>query len=80
MPSQETIDMVCRQTYYSNEEAEQLLKENDNDAIKVIKHYMNINEKKEEVCTTVSQERYRLIRKTLDEGVEIYNKSKVQKS
>jgi hypothetical protein len=80
MSSEKTIDMVCRQTDYTKEEAEKLLNENNNDPIKVIKIYMNINEKKEEVCTTASQERYRLIRKTLDEAVEIYNKSKDQKS
>jgi hypothetical protein len=76
MGKQCNIEIICRQTNYSAEEAEKLLNENNDDVIKVIKHYMNIYKKPEECCKTISQERYRLIRKDLDFAYETYRKSK----
>lgn len=43
--TQENIDLVCRQTNYTEDKATQQLAEHDNDPIKVIKEYMAYQKK-----------------------------------
>jgi hypothetical protein len=66
------IDIVCRQTDYDKETAIQKLKDFDNDYTSVIKDFMGIKPKAPERCPYVSQERYKIIRKELDNACKNY--------
>lgn len=46
------LDIVCRQTNYSEEEALLKLEENNNDPIKVIQQYMSVKEKNKPKLST----------------------------
>ena len=71
----EKIQLILRQTNYSELEARDLLEKNDNDPIKVVKLYFGIGEKKKEL-KTVNQEIYKQLRFKLDESMKDYNKKK----
>jgi len=59
---QEKIQMILRQTDYSEEEASNKLKDHNYNHIQVIKSYLGITEKKEPPKKTVDQEIYKQIR------------------
>ncbi len=61
------VPMVMRQTDYSADTAEAKLTEHNYDLKKVLYEWMGVPiEKKEQVCETSNQERYRLMRQTMD--------------
>jgi hypothetical protein len=70
---QEKVEMILRQTDYSEEEAKNKLKEFNYDHIKVVKSYLGITEKKEPPIKTVNQEIYKQIRYRLDSNMREYN-------
>jgi hypothetical protein len=70
---QEKIQMILRQTDYSEEEAKNKLKEHNYNHIQVIKSYLGITEKKEPPIKTVNQEIYKQIRYRLDSNMREYN-------
>ena len=73
----ELVQMVLRQTNYSESEAKDKLKEFNNDAILVIKSYFGIAEKKApEKVKSVNQEIYKQFRLKLDSSMKEYRDSK----
>jgi hypothetical protein len=75
------IKIVCSQTNYTREKAEEKLKEFNNDFIKVIKQYLNPNfdkPKKERKIkkNQMNQEIISQIRKFKDKQCENYNRSR----
>ena len=58
----EKIQMILRQTDYSEEEANTKLQDHNGDPIQVIKEYLGITEKKAPMAKTKNQEIYRQIR------------------
>jgi len=70
---QEKVEMILRQTDYSEEEAKNKLKEFNYDHIQVIKSYLGITEKKASPIKTVNQEIYKQIRYRLDSNMREYN-------
>jgi hypothetical protein len=70
---QEKIQMILRQTDYSEEEASNKLKDHNYNHIQVIKSYLGITEKKEPPIKTVNQEIYKQIRYRLDSNMREYN-------
>jgi hypothetical protein len=70
---QEKVEMILRQTDYSEEEAKNKLKDHNYDHILVIKSYLGITEKKEPPIKTVNQEIYKQIRYRLDSNMREYN-------
>ena len=76
----ELVQMVLRQTNYSEEEAREKLKELNNNAILVIKSYMGIAEKKAPTkVLSVNQEIYKQMRLKLDSSMKEYRDSKGDK-
>ncbi len=72
----EQIELIMRQTDYTYEIAEKLLLENDYDTLKVIKNFLGVKEKKNDVVKSKNQEIYKQIRYKLDESMRDYNKRK----
>ena len=70
---QEKVQMILRQTDYSEEEASNKLKDHNYNHIQVIKSYLGITEKKEPPIKTVNQEIYKQIRYRLDSTMREYN-------
>jgi len=71
------VQMVLRQTNYSEAEAKDKLKEFNNDAILVIKSYFGIAEKKApEKVKSVNQEIYKQFRLKLDSSMKEYRDAK----
>uniref|UniRef100_A0A6C0IGL4 Uncharacterized protein n=1 Tax=viral metagenome TaxID=1070528 RepID=A0A6C0IGL4_9ZZZZ len=71
------VQMILRQTNYSEAEAKDKLKEFNNDAILVIKSYFGIAEKKvPEKIKSVNQEIYKQFRLKLDNSMKEYRDSK----
>lgn len=70
------IDIICRQTNYTNETAAAKLIEFDNDHVKVIKNYMGIKPKDVKQCVYASQERYKIMRTELDKAYKKYRETK----
>jgi hypothetical protein len=70
---QEKVEMILRQTDYSEEEAKNKLKDHNYNHISVIKAYLGIAEKKEPPIKTVNQEIYKQIRYRLDSNMREYN-------
>ena len=65
----ELIEQVQRQTNYSFEEAREKLKEHNNDILRVIKEYLGIIEKPNEIMiksSLVNQTIYKEIRKKIN--------------
>ena len=69
----EKIEIILRQTNYTQEEAKNKLQEFNYDHIKVIKSYLGITEKKAPPVATVNQEIYKQIRYKLDATMREYN-------
>ena len=70
------IPVVLRQTDYTEEQAQNKLEEHNFDLKKVLYEWMGVDIKKEEVkCSTGSQERYRVIRQTMDEAGKKFRNS-----
>ena len=68
------IQVILRQTNYSEEEAREKLKEHNYDHLKVIKSYLGLTEKKAPVeKKSVNQEIYRQLRHKLDSNMRDYN-------
>jgi hypothetical protein len=70
---QEKVEMILRQTDYTEEEAKNKLKEFNYDHIQVVKSYLGIPEKKEQPIKNVNQEIYKQIRYRLDSNMREYN-------
>jgi hypothetical protein len=70
---QEKVEMILRQTNYTEEEAKNKLKEFNYDNIQVVKSYLGITEKKAPPIKTVNQEIYKQIRYKLDSTMREYN-------
>jgi hypothetical protein len=70
---QEKVQMILRQTDYTEEEAKNKLKEFNYEPIQVIKSYLGITEKKAPPIKTVNQEIYKQIRYRLDSNMREYN-------
>jgi hypothetical protein len=70
---QEKVEMILRQTNYTEEEAKKKLKEFNYDHIQVVKSYLGITEKKEPCVKSVNQEIYKQIRYRLDSNMREYN-------
>jgi hypothetical protein len=71
------VQMILRQTNYSESEAKDKLKEFNNDAILVIKSYFGIAEKKApEKVKSVNQEIYKQFRLKLDSSMKEYRDAK----
>ena len=70
------IDIIMRQTDYTESEAKEKLILYDYDHIKVIKSFFGIQEKKESPIKSVNQEIYKQIRFKLDATMREYNKMK----
>ena len=71
------VQIVLRQTNYSEAEARDKLKEFNNDAILVIKSYFGIAEKKApEKVKSVNQEIYKQFRLKLDSSMKEYRDAK----
>ena len=56
------VEMILRQTDYTEEQTREKLQEFNNDPLLVIKNYFGITEKKAPVAKTRNQEIYRQIR------------------
>lgn len=61
-----SIQIILRQTDYSEDEANKKLKEHNYDYLLVIKEYFGITEKKEPVAISVNQAIYKQMRHKLD--------------
>lgn len=72
----EKIQIILRQTDYSEEIAREKLKEFNYDHILVIKSFMGITEKKAPEIKSVNQEKYRQMRYRLDSSMREYNLKK----
>lgn len=66
---QEHIEMIMRQTDYTEEVAREKLKQHNNQPILVIKEFMGINEKQKKniINSSLNQEIYRQIRYNLED-------------
>jgi hypothetical protein len=69
----EKIQVILRQTDYTEEMALEKLKDNNFDEIKTIKSYFGIKEKKPTQIKSVNQEIYKQIRYKLDSNMRDYN-------
>jgi hypothetical protein len=74
----EKVELIMRQTDYDQITAEQKLEAHNNDAIKVIREYLNAG-KPEKPCETrlsMNQQIYKEIRGMMDEAARTYLNSK----
>ena len=69
---EEKIQMILRQTDYSEEEANVKLVECNYDSLLVIKKFLGITEKKASPIVSVNQEIYRQLRNKLDSSMREY--------
>ena len=69
----ERIQMIMRQTDYTEEQVIQKLIAFNDDHIKVIKDFMGIAEKNAPQIKSVNQEIYKQIRGKLDDSMRVYN-------
>ena len=73
----EIVNLVLRQTDYTEDEARQHLESNNYNYLNVIKNYMNISEKPTEPKNqSINQRIYSEIRSFMDTGVEKYERNK----
>ena len=70
---QAKVEIILRQTNYTEDEAKNKLKDFNYDHIQVIKSYLGITEKKAPPIKTVNQEIYKQIRYKLDSTMREYN-------
>jgi hypothetical protein len=73
---QTNIDLIMRQTNYTNEEAKSKLLEYNNNYILVIKNYLGISDKEKNRKNrfSLNQEIYKQLRKKMDSSILDYNK------
>jgi hypothetical protein len=69
----EKIQIILRQTNYTQEQANEKLKEYNFDEISVIKSYLGIVEKTKTIPKTLNQEIYTQLRHRLDSNMRDYN-------
>lgn len=75
----EKIEIVLRQTDYTEDVVREKLEEMNGDHIKVIKSFLGITEKKEPTkIKSLNQEIYKQLRYKLDESMRDYNERKSQ--
>ena len=74
----ELITIICNQTNYTREEANEKLILFNNDYILVIKDFLNVPEKKKNI-ESLNQEIYKQIRLKLNESIDIINKINYEK-
>jgi len=67
------VQIILRQTDYSEELAREKLKQHNFNEIAVIKSYFGINEKKPTKLKSINQEIYKQIRYKLDSNMRDYN-------
>jgi hypothetical protein len=67
------VQIILRQTDYSEEVAREKLKEHNFNEIAVIKSYFGISEKKPTALKSINQEIYKQIRYKLDSNMRDYN-------
>ena len=77
--TQEKINIILRQTNFTEQEAREKLTENNGDHIKTIKKYLGIEEKKAPEVKSVNQEIYRQLRHKMDNSVRDYNNKQKEK-
>jgi len=70
---QKKIDMIMRQSDYTEEQAREKLTQFNGDHLLVIKDYLGIPEKKTDTVKSVNQEIYKQIRYNLDGAMRDYN-------
>ena len=75
----EKVNMIRRQTDYTEDVAREKLIEYENDAIKVIRAFMGIAEKKAPEIRSVNQEIYKQIRYKLNDSMREYNSKQEDK-
>lgn len=69
----DNIQIILRQTDYTEEQAKEKLIEYNNDPMKVIRAYLGITEKKAPAVKSVNQEIYKQLRYKLDGAMREYN-------
>ena len=67
------VQVIVRQTDYTNEQAREKLKEHNFDEIATIKAYFGITEKKEAPITSVNQAIYKQLRHKLNANMRDYH-------
>lgn len=77
--TQEKINIILRQTNFTEQDAREKLLENNGDHIKTIKMYLGIQDKKEKKLASVNQEIYRQLRHKMDNSVRDYNNKQKEK-
>jgi len=70
------IEVIMRQTNYTDVEAREKLIESNYDHIKVIRLFLGVKDKKEETIKSINQEIYKQIRYKMDASMKEYNKKK----
>jgi hypothetical protein len=73
MDPMDKIQKILRQTDYTEEQAREKLKNNDNCEIKTIKEYLGIPERKDSKIISVNQEIYKQLRHKLNADMSDYN-------
>ena len=68
----EHVQIIMRQTDYTEEISKEKLKEFNYDHIAVIKSYLGVTDKKTQVVKSVNQEIYRQLRHRLDSNMRNY--------
>ena len=70
------IASIVKMTTYSRQEAEEMLLKYDSNVENVVRHYMDIpivnTDKSKDKVRSINQEKYRLIRHTLDHSMKEY--------
>jgi hypothetical protein len=79
MDINEKIDIIVRQTDYTEEIAREKLNHHNMDHILVIKEFFGIVGKKEKCGSSVQQEIYKQIRLRLDDSINKYNEDQYKK-
>jgi hypothetical protein len=69
---EEYIQIIIRQTSYNYEQSKSKLLEFNFDYEEVIKDFMGIK-KKDTVCNTSNQQRYKMIRQSMDKQMKNYH-------
>ena len=73
MENSENIEIILRQTDYTQEVAIEKLNQHNNDYVKVIKEYLGIVEKKPEKIKSTNQAIYKELRINLNNIMNDYN-------
>lgn len=68
----ELIQVICRQTELTTDEARELLEKEQYNYMKVLNDYFGVKESKKEISTSVNQQIYGEIRNLMDTGSKSY--------